>query len=176
MTREKLGRKRTLQPLAVSDVDIPARVRASLTQHSKKVEGALTRQHRGETHNSQCSNLAPEDMKFSYRNPAQLSCLHLKLLCWRTGLELLPMQGNRGLISIGSRSLGGKFTPVATAGFGSSLQTHLPCSLQVVLPALCSRSPTWGSTLCHPEGDHSFWMFTALWERKGPGKCPYSEL
>lgn len=102
MTREKLGRKRTLQPLAVSDVDIPARVRASLTQHSKKVEGALTRQHRGETHNSQCSNLAPEDMKFSYKNPAQLSCLHLKLLCWRTGLELLPMQGNRGLISIGS--------------------------------------------------------------------------
>lgn len=40
MEREKLGRKMTLRPLTVSDVDIPARARPSLTQHSKKVEGA----------------------------------------------------------------------------------------------------------------------------------------
>lgn len=49
METEKLGRKMTLEPLTLSDIDIPARVRPSLTQHSNKVEGALTRWHRGET-------------------------------------------------------------------------------------------------------------------------------
>lgn len=44
MEREKLSRKMTLQPLTGSDVDIPGRVRPSTP---KKIEGTLTRQHRG---------------------------------------------------------------------------------------------------------------------------------
>lgn len=97
MGREKLDRKLTFQPVTGSEVDIPARGSPVLHSTPKEVEGALTRLQRGRDNPSQCSNLAPEDMKSTSKHSAPLTCLPLNLLCWRADLKLLPTQGNRDL-------------------------------------------------------------------------------